>query len=147
MLINIALFTFLCISHYSAGNCTSYLAAKHLTAVSCLYQRISTLILLTGLRQPCLMIIAITMIYSQHLSFHRKPVGMYIEKTHKNGYHQSFLMKVLILFHFLYHHHFTISRSNHITGRVTIEVTDGATIKVKYNSINKTEYYRENPKR
>ena len=61
------------------------------------------LVFLTCLRKPRLMVVAIEMTNGGHLAIHGEPIGMDIEKTHENGYHDAPVVEVTVFVNFLNH--------------------------------------------
>ena len=90
-------------------------------------------VLFAGFWQPSLVIVAILMMYELHASVNGEPVGMNVQWAHEDRNHQSLVVEILVLVCFLNHHYLAVGRSHDGTLCVTIKVTDGATVEVKYH--------------
>jgi hypothetical protein len=77
------------------------------------------------------MVVPLKMVNRLYLSVNRKPVGVYVEGTHKDTDHQSFLVEIIIFFYFLDDDDSTISRSyNDFIGIFAGEITNRASEKI-----------------
>ena len=66
---------------------------------------------------------------------------MNVEKAHEDAHHDSALMEVFVLLHFLNHHDATVSRGNNDILRVLFsEIADRATEEINYYTIYCREY-------
>ena len=75
-------------------------------------------------------------------TINRKPVGVYIEETHKNRYHHPFVVEVCVFFYFFNNHDLTVGRSyDDLIGFIFTEISDGALIKVYDDGIGRSQYH------
>ena len=121
---------------YAAGNSAGHLANHDFLAARCAYYYSGMLILQTGFRKPCLVIVSILMFHPSHISVHRKPVGMYVHNRHENGNHPATVAEILVFLYFLINDNLSIGRSNHNVGGVSLKTAYGAAEKVQYPHIN-----------
>ena len=104
------------------------------------------LVLLAGLGQPGLVVVAVKVLHKLHLAINRIPVGMHIERTHKDGDHEALIVEISVLFYLFYYNNLTIGgRDNQLVG-IAIEIADGATIKVECDKPRGAEHHHEYPK-
>ena len=78
------------------------------------------------------MVVAVEVFHQLHLTVDRKPVGMYVERTHEDGDHQSFVVKILMFLDILYHHDFTVGRCYYHMLGIAIKIADRTTVEVKH---------------
>ena len=102
------------------------------------------LILLTRLRQPCLMVVTVLMMNELHFAVDREPVGMNVQGTHEDTNQQSLVMEIFVFLCLFNDYNLSVSRRNDKFLGVPIEITDRTTVEVEYdepyNSKNDDKY-------
>ena len=131
MLVNVALLLGLGVGDDAARHGTGYLTHQDVLTLRRLNHDVGMLVLLAGLGQPCLMVVAVEVLDKLHPSVHWEPVGMDVQRTHEDGNHQSSVVEVVVLLRFLYDDDLAVSRGNDGAFRVAVEVADGAAIEVE----------------
>jgi len=77
------------------------------------------------------MIVTVEVFNSLYCSVYRKPIGMYVPKTHEDGDHDTTFVEILILFYFLYNNDMSIGWSYYnLLGIFAIKIADRTAIKV-----------------
>ena len=146
MLIDVALFSLLGIGYDAAGYGTGNLPAQYIHALRGGDHRVGMLVLLARLRQPCLHELSVLVLHELHLAIHRKPVGMYVPEAHEDGNHQSPVVEVRCILHFLYHYDLAVGRSYHeFLGIFHVQESDRASVEVEHDTIYYTEDHKECP--
>ena len=84
MLIDVALLTLLGVGDDTAGYGSGNLAHEDILTLGGGDHHVGVLVLLTGLRQPGLMVVAVLVDDELHLSIDGEPVGMYVPRTHED---------------------------------------------------------------
>ena len=102
MFVYVAVFFSLGIGYDAAGHRSGYLTAQYLGAFRCFEHYVGVFVLLACLRQPCLVVVAVLVVYELNLAVYREPVGVYVEQAHENAYHQALVMEVFVLLDFFY---------------------------------------------
>ena len=77
------------------------------------------------------MVVAVEMLYKLHLAVDGEPVGMYVERTHEDRNHQSFVVEILVLLCFLNHDDLAVGRCHNEFIGVAIEVADRTAVEVE----------------
>ena len=131
MLVDVALLLGLGVGHDATGHGTCNLTYQNINTIGGGDHDVGMLVLLAGLRQPSLMIVTVEMLYELHLSIDREPVGMDIQRTHKDRDHESLIMKIRVLLDFLDDHNLSIGRSHHEFVGVAVEIADRTTVEVE----------------
>ena len=132
MLVNIALFALLGIGDNTPGHGTCNLAYKDILTVRCGNHDIGMFVLFTGLRKPCLVVVAVLVVYEFDLSVHGEPVGMNVQWTHEDADHQTFVVEIFVFLSLFQHHNLTIGRSNHQFVCVTVEIADRTAVEIQH---------------
>jgi hypothetical protein len=139
MLIDIAVFARRGIGDDAASHSACHLPSQYLRAVGRFDDNQAVLVLIACLRKPCLVEIAVMMLYGLYLTVDGKPVGMHIKRAHEDGNHQSAVMEILSLFYLLNDHHTAVGGSHDYLLRVFIEITNGTTVKIHDNHVKHTK--------
>jgi hypothetical protein len=85
------------------------------------------------------------MAYQLYLAVAWNPIGMHVEQTHENTYHQSAVVEVFVLFNLLDDYYLSICRSDNQSFCVRFLVMpDGATEEINYYEIYYCGYSEEN---
>ena len=147
MLVDVAFLIVLGVGHDAAGHGSGNLSHQHLLAVGCLDHDVGVLVLLTGLRQPGLVVVAVLMMDEQHPPVNGEPVGMHVEGTHEDADHQSLVVEILGLFSFLDDYNLSVGRSHDGLLGVAVEIADGAAIEIEHQQPGAAEDGHENDKR
>ena len=79
--------------------------------------------------------VAVLMFYQFYCAVHGNPVGMHVEQTHEDTHHDSPVVEVFVLLHFLYHHHSPVGRCYNKMVRVSIIDSDGTAEEVYHDKI------------
>ena len=147
MLIDIAFFTLLGVGDDASGYGSGNLAHEDILTLGGGDHHVGVLVLLTGFRQPGLVVVAVLMNDELHLSIDGEPVGMHVPGTHKDGDHQSLVVEILMFIHFLDDHDAAVGRSHHHFRGVAVEVADRTAVEVQGNEPHRAEDDDEDPER
>ena len=91
------------------------------------------------------MVVAIEMLNKLHLTIYREPVGMDIQRTHEDAYHQSLVMEIGVLFSLFHHNNLAIGWSHDQLVGIAIEIADRAAIEVKGHHPGSTKDQTKHP--
>ena len=91
------------------------------------------LVLLAGLGQPSLVVVAVEVLHKLYLTINRIPVGMHIERAHKDTNHQSLVVEVGVLLGLFYYNNFTIGGGYYQFICIAIKIANRTTIEVQRN--------------
>ena len=117
-------------------------------AVGGLNEHVGVLILLAGLRKPCLVVVAVLVVHAFHTPVDGKPVGVHVEKAHENGYHEARLVEILVFLHFFHHHHLAVGRGHHdFLNKVLVKITYRATEEIEQYAVYHSHHRYKTPKR
>jgi hypothetical protein len=93
------------------------------------------------------MIITVEVLYKLNLTINGIPVGMNVERTHKDTYHESLVVEICIFLGLFNHNDFSIGRGHNQLVGIAIKIANRTTIEVKGNKPRCAEYYHKYPKR
>ena len=85
------------------------------------------------------MVVAILMVYEFHFALYGKPVGVYVEETHKDAYHQALVVEVGVFLYLFYHDNLAVGGSYHNLACVALEISLRATEEVEHYGIEYAE--------
>ena len=137
VVVDIALLTFGGIRDDATRNGSCHLPHKDIVARGGLDDNRRTLILRGSLGKPCTHEVAIMMTHLTHDSLHGKPVGMDIGDAHEDADHQTTVVEIFVLLHFLDDDDMAIGRgNNNIVRHLSLVNADGATEKIDNNGVN-----------
>ena len=145
MLVDIALLVRLGISDDTSGHSSGNLSHQHIFTLRSRNHNVGMLVLLTGLRQPRLMVVTVLVVYELHLSVHRKPVGMHVQGTHEDRDHQTLVVEVLVLLGLLHDDNLSISRGDHQFFRISVIVAYRTSVEIEHQCPRSAEYHDEDP--
>ena len=147
MLVDIALLTLLGVGHDATGQGACYLAHQHIFTVGGGNHDVGMLILLTGLWEPGLVVVAVLMMNKLHFSVDRKPVGMHVQRTHEDRNHQTLIVEIFVFLGFLHYHNLAVGRRHDQFLRITIVIADRTAVEVQSHQPGCAEDDDEDPKR
>ena len=133
MLIDVTFFSFCCICNYASCYGTGYLSGHNFNSFRSLNDNHGTFILGTGFREKCFVKVSVLVLYLFYYSIYRIPVCMHIGYIHKNGNHQTFIMKIFILVHLFAYDNSSVGRSNDNLFRILSEESDWASEEVYHD--------------
>ena len=137
MFVDKAVLSLLGVGNDAARHGSGNLSAEYLLAVRSGEQDVGMLVFLTGLRQPCFMIVAVKMSDELHLAVDREPVGMDIYNAHEDGNHQTAVMEIFILVNLLNDNNLSVGWCHdNILGILRREMADRTTIEIHNKGIS-----------
>jgi hypothetical protein len=71
------------------------------------------------------------MFRQQYFSIDRIPVGMYIERRHKNGNYNSFILEIFVFVHFFYGYYFTVGGCYHYSVAISFELAIRTSVEIE----------------
>ena len=110
MLVDITLLIGLSIGDDATCHGSSYLAYQDVLTVGRSNHDVRMFVLLAGLGQPGLVVVAVLVVHELDLAIDREPVGMNIQRTHEDANHKTLVMEILILFGFLNNYNLAVGR-------------------------------------
>ena len=88
------------------------------------------------------------MVYMFHMPVNGKPVGVNVEKTHEDAYHDALFMKILVFIHFFYDYDTAVGRChNDVFGIFLGKVSDGTTEEIDNHTVQSHCHGYEEPER
>ena len=135
VLIDVAFFAFFQISYYAPRHCSGNLAYQNVCAFGGGYDNGAPLVFGAGLGEPCCFEASIVVNNLAYYALDGNPVGVYVEKAHKDADHQAAVVEVFVFVNFLDNNDLTICRGNH---NALCVITDKAT----YGALEEIEDYQ-----
>ena len=137
VVVDIAFLSFLGIGDDASCHGSSHLAYEDFVSGCSLYDNRGAFVFGRSLWQPCLFEVSVVMAHHLYESLHGKPVGMDIGDAHEDADHQTTVVEIFVLLHFLDDDDMAIGRgNNNIVRHLSLVNADGATEKIDNNGVN-----------
>ena len=111
------------------------MTGKDLRSVRCFEDNGASFVLLTCLRQPGFMEVAVIVAYILDRSVGGNPVGMHVEKAHEDAYHDAPVVEIFVFLRLFHHDDLAVGRRQNESFRLAFKGTDWTLEEVEQDSV------------